>query len=189
MTGRDLAASAERLRTLPRAALTDDGLGDPRGRAGFRPVARSTDGTVFRVNPDDAPPNRYRAAADAIAAGAVGAPATRADFDLFLDGAALPHFRKPGFPEDTEPRFFLHAHLADRAPPAASREPRGFENPDCAFPECGARFDRKRTAIVDPPESGPARIRKGQCEVGSPPARSAEVPFAASAGARSPADP
>ena len=103
------------------------------------------------MNPDCAPPKPYRAAAEAIAAGAVGAPAVRADFDLFLDGAALPHFREPSFPEDTEPR----AHLSDRAPASASREPRGFENPDFAFPGYGARFDGKRAAIVDSPESGP----------------------------------
>lgn len=172
----------------PGDAYDDDyGLPDLDSRAGFEPVARFTDGTVFRVNPDYTPRNPYRAAADAIAAGAVGAPAAQADFDLFLDGATLLYFREPCFPEDTEPRFFLHAYLADPALLSSSREPYGFENLDFAFREYGTRFEGKCVAIVELPEPGLARIRTGQYESGSRPLWSAEVSFAGSDGARSPA--
>ena len=173
-------------RHTPPGAAYDYGLGELRGRSGFEPVAQFSDGAVFRVNPDYAAPNPYRAAAGDIAAGAAGEPAARGDFDLFLDGATLLYFREPCLAEDTEPRFFLHAYFADRTLLPSSREPYGFENLDFSFPEYGARFDGKCVAIVELPEPELTRIRTGQYRSGE--MWDAEISFPASAGARSPAD-
>lgn len=141
-------------------------LGNLSGRAGLEPVARFTDGAVFRLNPDYAPPDPYRAAADSIASGAAGSPAARGDFDLFLDGTTLIYFREPCAPADTESAFFLHAYGGDPALRAPNRERSGFENLDFSFTEYGKRLDAKCVAIVDLPGAAPSRVRTGQYESG-----------------------
>ena len=153
-------------------------LGNLVGRAGLELVGRFPEGVVFRVDPDYIPPNPYRAAADSIAAGAVGSPVARGDFDLFLDGTTLLYFREPCAPADTEPPFFLHAYGGDPALPSPTRERYGFENLDFSFDEYGERFDGKCVAVVELRDADLSRIRTGQYESGKGDLWSAGFSFA-----------
>ena len=154
-------------------------LGNLVGRAGLELVGRFPDGVVFRVDPDYIPPNPYRAAADAIASDAVGSPAARGDFDLFLDGTTLLYYRESCSPADTESPFFLHAYGGgDPALPSPNRERYGFENLDFSFDEYGERFDGKCVAVVELPDADLSRIRTGQYESATGELWSAEFSFA-----------
>ena len=100
----------------------------------------------------------FREALAAIASGAWGAPAARADFDLWRRGSDLWYHRSPCAPADAEPRFFLH--LRGGAP--------GFENRDFDFSEFGLRVDDACVASVPLPAGGVSALSTGQWIGGGP---------------------
>ena len=143
---------------------------------GVEPVARFAGGAVFRVDPVHAS-GPYRSAAEFVVSGAAGEAVRRGEFDLFLAGTTLLYYREPCEPEDTGPRFLLHAYPADPALLTPSREPYGFENLDFSFPSCGARLDGRCVAVVALPEVSLPRVRTGQYLDGGPPLWEAEFSF------------
>lgn len=144
----------------------DYGVAQLRATRGLEPVAELADGAVFTVNADYAPPaNAHLAAYAAIGAGALGEPAARAAFDLYLDGAELVYLKQPCSPDDARERFFLHLFPADAADLSARGKPHGFDNLDFDFADRGV-FPAADTclALVPLPDypRGIDRIRTGQ---------------------------
>ena len=109
----------------------------------------------------------FREALAAIASGAWGAPAARADFDLWRRGAELWYHRSPCAAAEAEPRFFLHLRGGAR----------GFENRDFDFAEFGLRVDGACLASVPLPAGGASGLSTGQWIRGGPALWRAEVPL------------
>lgn len=110
--------------------------------------------------------DRYREARAAIASGALGEPAARSTFDLYLRRTELLYHRRPCAAEEVEARFFLHLH----SPGDPARGGRwSFENRDFDFGEHGVRQDGECLAIVPLPAEGIAAVRTGQWVGGEPP--------------------
>ena len=144
----------------------DYGVAQMRATRGLEPVAELADGAVFTVNADYAPPaNAHLAAYAAIGAGALGKPAARAAFDLYLDGAELVYLKEPCSPDDAGERFFLHLFPAAAADLSARGRQHGFDNLDFDFADRGV-FPAADAclALVPLPEyaRGIDRIRTGQ---------------------------
>lgn len=144
----------------------DYGVAQLRATRGLEPAAVLADGAVFTVNADYAPPaNAHLEAYAAIGAGALGGPAARAAFDLYLDGAELVYLKEPCSPDDAGERFFLHLFPADAADLSARGKPHGFDNLDFDFADRGV-FPAAGTclALVPLPDypGGIDRIRTGQ---------------------------
>ena len=129
----------------------------------WTPDAATTWSAAARLDFD-----RFRAAGDRIAAGALGEPVARSRFDLYLDGKTLAYRRAPCAEEDLEPRFLLHLTPSDEAdlPPDAAS---GFENRDFDFGEFGMRLDGECLALVPLPAHDLAAIATGQWRPGEPP--------------------
>lgn len=117
--------------------------------------------------------DRFRAAYDSLVSGARGAPAARADFDLYLDpdggpeGGTLAYLDETCSPEEAEARFFLHVYpesKEDLPPDPLDPEsaPRPFENRDFDFSNLGLRLEGKCLALAPLPSYPIARIRTGQ---------------------------
>lgn len=110
--------------------------------------------------------DRYRDAREVIASGALGEPAARSTFDLYLRRTELLYHRRPCAAEEVEARFFLHLH----SPGDPARGGRwGFENGDFDFEEYGMRRDGECLAIVPLPAEGIAAVRTGQWVGDEPP--------------------
>ena len=121
---------------------------------------------VIDLRAGQPPVSRFYQAHRAIAAGERGAPAARAQFDLYLDdrGTVLTYHREPCRPADLRARFYLHLFPADAAELAAGRRQSGFANHDFDYAEHGALLGSACVALVPLPayEGGIARIRTGQ---------------------------
>ena len=133
---------------------------------GLRPVTVAADGAVFTVNAAYRPPaNAHLKAHAALAAGAFGAPAARAAFDLYLGAAELVYHKASCRPRDTRERFFLHLFPADAADLSARGRPHGFDNLDFDFPDQGVFTAAGAClAVVALPDyaGGLSRVRTGQ---------------------------
>lgn len=129
----------------------------------WTPDAATTWSAAARLDFD-----RFRAAGDRIASGALGEPVVRSAFDLYLDGKTLAYRRAPCAAADTGPRFLLHLTPSDEAdlPPDAAS---GFENRDFDFGEHGMRLDGECLALVPLPAHDLAAIATGQWRPGEPP--------------------
>ena len=144
----------------------DYGVAQLRATRGLEPVAELADGAIFTVNADYAPPaNAHLAAYAAIGAGALGEPAARAAFDLYLDGAELVYLKEPCSPDDAGERFFLHLFPADAADLSDRGRQHGFDNLDFDFADRGV-FPAADTCLALVPlpdyDRGIDRIRTGQ---------------------------
>ena len=137
---------------------------------GLAPVAEYPDGIALRVGraggpssgaPAD-PPDRFRAALDAIASGEAGEPAATGEFDLYLDGDTLTYHRSPCSEEDLLGEFFLHLYPADRSALPAARREHGFANLHFPFTRYGVLLSGRCVAPAPLPEYRIARIRTGQ---------------------------
>lgn len=129
--------------------------------------------------------DRFRAAYDSLVSGARGAPAARADFDLYLDrdggpeggpggspeggpeGGTLAYLDETCSPQEAEARFFLHVYPESREdlppdPLDPESAPRPFENRDFDFSNLGLRLEGKCLALAPLPSYPIARIRTGQ---------------------------
>ena len=111
-------------------------------------------------------PARSGSLRESVAAGALGEPAARAAFDLYLDGTDLLYHRRPCVADEVEARFFLH--LFPPGDPARGGR-RDFENRDFSFDERGLRFDDGCLALVPLPVEGVASLRTGQWVSGEAP--------------------
>ena len=144
----------------------DYGVAQLLAAPGLEPVAVVADGAVFMVNAGYRPPaNAHLAAQEALAAGALGEPAARAAYDLYLGGAELVYRKESCRPEDTHARFFLHLFPAADADLPASRRQYGFDNLDFDFAEHGVFTPAGAClAVVTLPgyAEGIDRIRTGQ---------------------------
>ena len=144
----------------------DYGVAQLLATPGLEPVAVLPDGAVFQVNADYRPPaGAQPATQEALAAGALGEPAARAAYDVYLVGAELVYRKEPCRPEDTGARFFLHLFPAVAADLPASRRQYGFDNLDFDFAEHGVFTPGGAClAVVTLPgyAGGIDRIRTGQ---------------------------
>ena len=96
------------------------------------------------------------------AAVTAGQPASRAYFDLYLQGDKLHYIRERCGVGDTAARFWLHISPQDWADlPAGGRRP-GFDNRDFNFVGNGAAFDGKCLASVPLPDYPIAELKTGQ---------------------------
>ena len=144
----------------------DYGVAQLLATPGLEPVTVLPDGAVFKVNADYRPPvSAQPGAQEALAAGALGEPAARAAYDLYLVGAELVYRKESCRPEDTGARFFLHLFPADAVDLPASRRQYGFDNRDFDFAEHGV-FTPGGACLAVAPLPGYAggidRIRTGQ---------------------------
>lgn len=144
----------------------DYGVAQLLAEPGLEPVAVLADGAVFMVNAAYRPPaNAHLAAQEALAAGALGEPAARAAYDLYLGGAELVYRKESCNPDDTHARFFLHLFPVDAADLPADRRQHGFDNLDFDFPEHGVFTAAGACLAVAPlPDyaGGIDRVRTGQ---------------------------
>ena len=144
----------------------DYGVAQLLATPGLEPVAVLADGAVFTVNAAYRPPaNAHLAAQEALAAGALGGPAARAAYDLYLGAAELVYLKKSCSPDDTRARFFLHLFPVDAADLPELRRQHGFDNLDFDFPEHGVfTADGACLAVAPLPAyaGGIDRIRTGQ---------------------------
>ena len=93
-------------------------------------------------------------------------PATRSEFDLYLDGDKLHYVKEPCERADTAERFFLHVRPIDQNDLPNARRQHGFDNLDFDFGERGLLFDGKCLVSIDLPQYGIARITTGQFDGG-----------------------
>lgn len=144
----------------------DYGVAQLLAHPGLQPVAVLADGAVFMVNAAYRPPaNAHLAAQEALAAGALGEPAARAAYDLYLGGAELVYRKESCNPDDTHARFFLHLFPVDAADLPAHRRQYGFDNLDFDFAEHGVFTAEGACLAVAPLPDFPKgidRIRTGQ---------------------------
>ena len=144
----------------------DYGVAQLLAHPGLQPAAVLADGAVFMVNAAYRPPaNAHLAAQEALAAGALGEPAARAAYDLYLGGAELVYRKESCNPDDTHARFFLHLFPIDAADLPAHRREHGFDNLDFDFPEHGVFTAAGACLAVAPlPDyaGGIDRVRTGQ---------------------------
>ena len=104
----------------------------------------------------------YRAAV----AGEYGAPAARADFDVYRAGDALVYIKEPCRLSDAGVRFLLHIFPDDPADLPTEWVESGFENLDFRFADGGADLGGRCVAIARLPGYAIERIRTGQFAVG-----------------------
>ena len=119
----------------------------------LEPVAKLTDGVIFKVNKTYGNADAYRAIT-------ATQPIIRSNFDLHLIDNSLHYVRDTCRPNDIQARFFLHIlpHDTNDLP----QHQYGFDNLDFAFYEHGVRFDGKCLASVPLPDYPIARINTGQ---------------------------
>ena len=134
--------------------------------ASLRTGQESADGAPAWVAAFRSGEAKFREALAAIASGAWGAPAARADFDLWRCGTRLWYHRTPCAAGEAEPRFFLHWRGGAR----------GFENRDFDFAEFGLRVDGACLASVPLPADGAAALSTGQWIRGGPALWRADLP-------------
>ncbi len=91
-------------------------------------------------------------------------PATRSEFDLYIDDGKLHYVKEPCGPGDTVGRFFLHVYPFDEEDLPAARRQRGFENVDFTFTERGVLFDGKCLASVDIPQYDVVKVNTGRVD-------------------------
>ena len=89
-------------------------------------------------------------------------PATRSEFDLYLDRGKLYYVKEPCARADTQARFFLHVTPEDLDDLPDHRRQHGFDNLDFDFGMRGVLFDGKCVASVGLPQYAIARITTGQ---------------------------
>ena len=144
---------------------------------GLRPVAEFTDGAVFAVDREYAPPsNRYR---EAYEFRRTEEPDAEADFEVYFDrgsvsaagGPALLYRRAGCRKESLRERFFLHVYPEVPETLPAERAPYRFENLDFDFFTAGVLVDlpggeRGCIASVRLPDYRIARVRTGQYRSG-----------------------
>ncbi len=102
-------------------------------------------------------------------------PATRSEFDVYIDGGTLHYVKEPCGHGDTADRFFLHVVPEDIDGLPEDRREHGFDNFDFTFDERGLLFGGRCLVSVDLPQYGIARITTGQFDGGG---RVWEVEFA-----------
>ena len=144
----------------------DYGVAQLLAHPGLQPAAALADGAILMVNAAYRPSaNAHLAAQEALATGALGEPAARAAYDLYLGGAELVYRRESCNPDDTHARFFLHLFPVDAADLPAHRRQHGFDNLDFDFPEHGVFTAAGACLAVAPLPGYPKgieRIRTGQ---------------------------
>lgn len=101
---------------------------------------------------------RHKALRDA----AVGAPAVRSFFDVFVTGDALILTRTPCVAADTSAKFLLHAFPLRPETLPAHRVRAGFDNLDFRFGERGALVDGECATATPLPSYSLSRVRVGQ---------------------------
>ena len=116
--------------------------------------------TIYLITYDNE--SMARAARSTYAAQVSGAPAIRADFDVYLSENNLTYVKEPCAPADTAAWFFLALHPVDANDLPATRQPHGFDNLDFRFGERGVIFDGRCMARVPLPEYAISRISTGQ---------------------------
>ena len=151
----------------------DYGAADLRLMPRLQPVEELTDGVIFRVNKEYAPPaNPYREAYDAIASGQYGEPLVHADFQIYLRDDALIYFKQPCALEDVLTRFILHIYPTDPANLPERGNRTRFDNHDFSFSDYGITLyngpDSGCLAIIPLPDYPVERIRTGQIIPGNP---------------------
>ena len=121
----------------------------------LEPVAKLTDGVIFKVNKTYGNADAYRAIT-------ATQPIIRSNFDLHLNNNTLHYVRDTCRPDDTQARFFLHILPHDTNDLPQHQQQYGFVNLDFDFYEHGVRFDGKCLASVPLPDYPIARINTGQ---------------------------
>ena len=104
----------------------------------------------------------YRAVYNAVTSGGYGAPAVRAEYDLFIADGKVIYYKSGCGAADTAHTFFLHTMPYDRNDLTVERREYGFDNYDLDFMYHGAVFDGNCIAIAPLPDYSIASIRTGQ---------------------------
>ena len=130
-----------------------------RAAPGLEPVAKLSDGAIFKVNRAYDPAGALRAEYAAITS---GEPVIRSDFAVYLDGRTIRYAKAPCREQDTAATFFLHIIPADTDDLPAYRKQYGFDNLDFTFEQRGLRFDGKCWTERELPQYDIAGIRTGQ---------------------------
>ena len=132
---------------------------DLRMAPGMEPVAKLSDGAIFKVNRNYDPAGPLRAEYAAIAS---GEPVIRSDFAIYLDGRTMHYTKESCREQDTTAMFFLHVIPSDANDLPAHRKQYGFDHHDFSFNQYGLMFDGKCWAERVLPQYDIAAIRTGQ---------------------------
>ncbi len=132
---------------------------DLRTTPGLEPVAKLSDGAIFKVNRNYDPASALRAEYAAIAS---GEPLIRSDFVVYLNGRTMHYIRDTCREQDTTAMFFLHVTPSDANDLPAHRKQYGFDHHDFSFNQYGLMFDGKCWAERILPQYDIAAIRTGQ---------------------------
>ena len=132
---------------------------DLRMAPGMEPVAKLSDGAIFKVNRNYDPAGPLRAEYAAIAS---VEPVIRSDFAIYLDGRTMHYTKESCREQDTTAMFFLHVIPSDANDLPAHRKQYGFDHHDFSFNQYGLMFDGKCWAERVLPQYDIAAIRTGQ---------------------------
>ena len=151
----------------------DYGAADLQLMPRLQSVKDLSDGMIFRLNKEYAPPaNPYRKAYDAIASSQYGEPLVRSDFQIYRRDNALIYFKQPCAADDVRTRFILHIYPTDPADLPYRGKRIGFDNHDFSFGDYGIilddELDGSCLAIIPLPAYPIDRIRAGQIIPGEP---------------------
>ena len=123
------------------------------------PLLTPDNAIVFLYGPAD-PAELERARFDALAFGASGEPAARADYDIHISEDALVYVKEPC--GDVGHKFFLRIYPEDADDLPEWRAGRGSDAFDFFFPLWGVEFDGKCVISVPLPNYAISGIRTGQ---------------------------
>ena len=134
---------------------------DVRNLPGMKPVAELADGFIQRFQPGYV--NDYARTLQAqYAALSARSPQIRSVFDVYATADEVVYVKEACRPEDTRPKFILHAFPADPQVLPASRQGLRFDNLDFTFERFGAWLDGACVLRAPLPDYRIVQISVGQ---------------------------